>query len=165
MAANAHDEAEGLHTFEARLVRPEGVGTWTYFVIPFDLVELFGVKGTIQVRGTVNGVPFRGSALPYGDGSHFVAVNKAIRDQAGVTQGDTVSVALERDDESRVLTVPDDLRRALDAHPAAGAAFATFSYSHKREYLAWIESAKTEATRQRRIQSAVEKIATRQRLK
>jgi Bacteriocin-protection, YdeI or OmpD-Associated/Domain of unknown function (DUF1905) len=165
MAANPGDDAEGVHSFEARLVRPEGVGTWTYFVIPLDLADLYGAKGTIQVRGTINGVSFRSAALPSGDGSHFVAVNKAIRDQIGAHQGDTVAVTLVRDDEPRTLSVPDDLRLALDAAPAAGALFSAFSYSHQREYLEWIASAKTEATRRRRIASAVEKIATRQRLK
>ncbi len=76
MAANPGGDAEGVHSFEARLVRPEGVGTWTYFVIPLDLADLFGTKGTIQVRGTINSVSFRSAALPSGDGSHFVAVNK-----------------------------------------------------------------------------------------
>jgi hypothetical protein len=165
MAAEPRDEIEGVHTFEARLVRPEGVGTWTYFVIPLDLADLFGATGTIQVRGTINGMPFRSAALPYGDGSHFVAVKKAIRDQIGAHQGDTVAVTLARDDEPRTLTVPDDLRLALDAAPAAAALFSAFSYSHQREYLEWIASARTEATRRRRIASAVEKIATRQRLK
>jgi hypothetical protein len=164
MAADPREAAASC-TFEARLVRPEGAGAWTYFVIPLDLVELFGTKGTVQVQGTVNGVPFRSSALAYGDGSHFVAVNKAIRDQAGVAAGDTVRVTLERDDQPRVLTVPDDLRRALEASRAAREAFATFSYSHKRAYLEWIDAAKTDATRQRRIASAVEKIAAHQHLR
>ncbi len=165
MAADPDDEASRVFSFEARLVRPEGTGTWTYFVIPLDLVELFGVKGTLQVRGTVNGVPFRSSALAYGDGSHFVAVNKAIRDRAHASAGDTVSVTLEHDDQPREIAVPDDLRRALDCAPAARAAFDSFSYSHKREYVEWIAAAKTDPTRQRRIASAVEKIAARQRLK
>jgi uncharacterized protein DUF1905/bacteriocin resistance YdeI/OmpD-like protein len=165
VAADRRDEAAETHTFEAQLERPEGVGTWTRFVIPLDLAALFGTKGTIQVRGTINGVPFRSSALPYGNGSHFVAVNKAIRDQAHAEAGDTITVALARDDQPRPLDVPDDLRDALDAAPAARDAFETFAPSHKCEYLEWIASAKTDVTRQRRIVSAVEKIATRQRLK
>ena len=164
MAADPRDEAAEVYTFEARLERPEGVGTWTRFVIPLDLAALFGTRGTIQVRGTVNGVPFRSSALPYGDGSHFVAVNKTIRDQAHASAGDTVTVTVARDDQPGLLDVPDDLRAALDALDALDA-FETFAPSHKREYLEWIASAKTDATRQRRIVSAVEKIATRQRLK
>ena len=165
MAADPRDEAAEVYTFQAQLVRPEGVGTWTYFTVPLDLVAIFGTKGTVQVRGTVNGVPYRSSALAHGDGSHFVAVNKTIRDQAHAGAGDTVTVTLARDDQPRILDVPDDLRDALDAAPAARDAFATFAPSHKREYLEWIASAKTDATRQRRIASAVEKIATRQRLK
>lgn len=51
--------------------------------------------------------------------------------------------------------VPDDLAALLDADPQAGAAFETFSPSHRREYIAWINEAKTDATRKRRLETAV----------
>ena len=54
---------------------------------------------------------------------------------------------------------PDDLAAALDRHPAARAAFDGFSPSHKREYIEWITEARTQATRTRRIETAVEWIA------
>jgi hypothetical protein len=133
--------------------------------IPFNVEAAFGSKGQVRVRGTINGHSFRGSAMPHGDGTHFIVVNKDIRDAIGVTQGDTVQVIVERDTEERRVDVPDDLRIALDAHEPARTAFEKFSYSHQKEYVDWIESAKTDPTRKRRIQSAMEKIAQRERLK
>ncbi len=52
--------------------------------------------------------------------------------------------------------VPDDLRAALDAVPAAAAAFAGFPPSAQREYTDWVTEAKRDETRTRRVAQAVE---------
>jgi uncharacterized protein YdeI (YjbR/CyaY-like superfamily) len=57
---------------------------------------------------------------------------------------------------ARELVVPDDLAAALAGHEAARATFERFSPSHKREYVEWITEAKTEATRVRRLGTAIE---------
>jgi uncharacterized protein YdeI (YjbR/CyaY-like superfamily) len=57
------------------------------------------------------------------------------------------------------LVVPDDLANALKKNKAAQAAFDKFSPSHKREYVEWITEAKTEATRNRRLETAIEWMA------
>ena len=57
------------------------------------------------------------------------------------------------------LVVPDDLTSALAANKAARAAFDKFPPSHRREYVDWITEAKTEATRARRLETAVEWMA------
>ena len=55
--------------------------------------------------------------------------------------------------------VPDALSRALDAHPTAAGVFAGFSPSQRREYAEWVADAKSDATRDRRVATAVEWIA------
>jgi uncharacterized protein YdeI (YjbR/CyaY-like superfamily) len=59
----------------------------------------------------------------------------------------------------RELVVPDDLARALQANAAARATFDTVPPGQKREYVDWITEAKTEATRTRRLEQAVEWMA------
>jgi len=54
------------------------------------------------------------------------------------------------------LVVPGDLTKALSKNKPAKAAFEKFSYSHKKEYVQWIEEAKTEATRNKRLATTVE---------
>jgi len=55
--------------------------------------------------------------------------------------------------------VPSDLEKALEKNARARAAFDAFSPSHRREYVEWINGAKTEPTRRRRIDAAIEKLA------
>jgi uncharacterized protein YdeI (YjbR/CyaY-like superfamily) len=55
--------------------------------------------------------------------------------------------------------VPDDLTAALATNAKARATFDAFAPSHRREYIEWITSAKQEATRQRRLATAVAQMA------
>jgi uncharacterized protein YdeI (YjbR/CyaY-like superfamily) len=57
------------------------------------------------------------------------------------------------------VVVPDDLARALKANKKAHATFEAFSPSHKREYVEWITEARAEATRTRRLETAIEWMA------
>ena len=58
--------------------------------------------------------------------------------------------------EKKELVVLKDLTAALGKNKTAKAAFEKFSYSHKKEYVEWIEEAKTEATRNKRLATTVE---------
>ena len=144
-----------IHSFEAVLIRPEGVGTWTYLNIPQDMSATFGSRGQVKVKGTINGYPFRSTALPKGDGSHYLVVGISIRDQIGAIQGNTVKVMLELDVEEREVNVPEDLVQALESLPLAKSVFNQLSYSHKKEYVNWILCARQAETRQRRIEKAL----------
>src|SRR5512135_555731 len=103
--------------FEALLIRPEGVGTWTFLNIPAQVSSTFGSKGQVRVKGTINGYPFQSTALPMGDGTHYLVVAKDIREHIAVSPGDTVKVAMQLDPGKRVVQIPDDLLQALLSQP------------------------------------------------
>lgn len=52
--------------------------------------------------------------------------------------------------------IPEDLVKALAKNKSAKAAFDKFSYSHRKDYVEWINEAKTEPTRNKRIATTVE---------
>ena len=58
--------------------------------------------------------------------------------------------------EKKELIVPDDLKKAIAKNKKAKEVFDNFSYSHRKEYVEWITEAKTEATREKRLASAIE---------
>jgi uncharacterized protein YdeI (YjbR/CyaY-like superfamily) len=60
---------------------------------------------------------------------------------------------------AKPLKVPADFAAALRKSKRARAAFDAFSPSHRNEYVEWVTEAKTEATRQKRLDTAVEWIA------
>ena len=57
------------------------------------------------------------------------------------------------------LEVPDYLEAALQTNQSAAATFEAFSPSHKREYVEWLSEAKSEGTRQRRLDTAIQWLA------
>jgi bifunctional DNA-binding transcriptional regulator/antitoxin component of YhaV-PrlF toxin-antitoxin module len=144
--------------FRIKLERSGGAARFT---VPFNVQEVFGSKARVPVKGAVNGVPYRSSVFPMGDGKHYMVVNKSVRDAAGIEAGDTVRVTMEPDSEPRVVVVPSDFKTALARNGEARAAFDLLSYSHKKEYVKWITEAKKEETRVRRIEKAIEMLPKR----
>jgi hypothetical protein len=142
------------HRFEA--VLGGDAGDLPAVVVPADVAAAMGARARIPVAGTINGVPFRGSTMPMGDGRHCVGFRKDVRARAGgVEAGDTVAIEIARDDAPRTVAVPQDLAAALAADPAVAAAFEAMSYTHRREWVAAVADAKRPQTRARRIAQAV----------
>ena len=114
-----------------------------------------GGRARIPVAGTINGVAFRGSTMPMGDGGHCVGFRKDTRAEAGVEVGDMVLIEIGRDDAPRTVDVPPDLAEALAAEAGLRDAFDGMSYTHRREWVEAVEDAKRPETRARRIAQAV----------
>jgi hypothetical protein len=144
-----------MKRFEARLIARGPGGAWTFLEIPFSVEATFGSKARVSVTGTLNGFPFQNSLLPQGDGTHAMAVNKALKAGAKADAGDLVSVCMEVDRSARTVDVPAELTRVLEAQPEARTAFESLSYSHRKEYADWVAGAKQDKTRVSRAEKAV----------
>ena len=81
----------------------------------------------------------------------------------GKKVGDTVTVTLEKDTAKRIVIVAQDFQDALN--PRAAEFFDGLAPSYKKAYVDWIESAKKEETRQRRITKSFEKLSKGEKLK
>ena len=126
-----------------------------YVTIPFDVEKAFGKK-RVKVKATIDGEPYRGSLVRMGTPDHMLLVLKDIREKIGKTFGDEISVELEEDLEPRKVEIPPDLQQALDANPNEEAYFNSLAYSHRKEYVWWINEAKRDQTRQERIRRTIE---------
>jgi hypothetical protein len=127
----------------------------TMFRVPFDLEEAFG-KARPPVRVTIRGYTWRTTPGVYGGVGHVV-VNRAAKAATGVDAPDRVRVTMELDAEPRTVRVPRDLRAAL-READAEEAFAALSFTHRRESVEWVETAKRPDTRARRIAATVERV-------
>ncbi len=107
------------------------------------------------VLATVNGHTWRTSVARM-RGEYLVGLNRAVREAAGVQAGDAVEVELELDEAPREVVVPSSLAAALAADRAAGKAFDSLAFTHRKEFARWIEEAKREETRDRRVAKTLE---------
>ena len=151
--------------FSAILERPNGPGTWTYLAVPLDIAAAYGTRGQLKVKATIQGVEFRSSLFPRGDGTHYLVVNKQVRDASGVSRGDRVTVALEPDLEERTLSMPAALRRSLSRDSEARKAYDVLSYSHRKEYVDYVAGAKRAETVLRRVDRTLEMLKAGRKLK
>lgn len=136
------------HTFKATIINAGGGGA--FVEIPFDVEAAFGAKKP-RVRAMIEGVPYRGLLTRMGGPNHILIILKGIREQIGKTFGDEIQVSVESDAEPRVVAIPKDLLKELKKDKEVKALFDRLSYTHRKEYVTWIEEAKREQTRKRRI--------------
>ena len=127
--------------------------------VPFDVEKIYGTRGRVKVKATIDGEPYRGSLANMGTGCHVLGVLKALREKIGKGEGDTVTVVLELDTEERTVELPDDFKKALGKNKAAKDFFDHASYTTRKEYVRWIESAKRPETRATRLAQAIDRLA------
>jgi bacteriocin resistance YdeI/OmpD-like protein/uncharacterized protein DUF1905 len=142
-------------TFKATIQNAGGGGA--FVEVPFDVEQAFGSKRP-KIKALIEGVPYRGLLVRMGGPNHMLIILKGIREQIGKTFGDEINVSVEEDVEERVIIVPAELKRAFKENPEAKAIFEKLSYTHKREYVTWINEAKKDETRARRIAQTVERL-------
>lgn len=146
-----------LIEYTGEMIAVDGYPNSSAVVFPFDLKETFGKK-SVKVKITYDGIEYRGLLKSMGGDCVWCLIRKDIREQLGKQIGDEIHVTVQEDTEERVVTVPEDFQQLLEAHPAMKSNFERFSYTCKKEYVNWIESAKRPETRLNRLQKSIEMI-------
>jgi hypothetical protein len=136
---------------------------WTYIEIPEAKAQQLkpGNKKTFRVKGRLDRHSFEQVALlPMGNGGFIMAINSAMRKGIGKRQGETVNVQMEADE--RPLIPPKDFVICLADEPEALAFFNQLTRGHQNYFTKWIDSAKTEQTKAKRIAFAINGLSRKQ---
>ena len=141
------------HRFTAELEAARAGGAMV--LVPDEVARAIGGLKQMRVVGTLNGVPYQSSTMPYGGRGLFMGVHKATRAAAAVEFGDTVQVTVARDDRPRVLEIPPELEAAFVAQPQLRARFEGLSFSRRKDLAVLISEAKLPQTRVVRLEKAV----------
>jgi hypothetical protein len=128
--------------------------TATGIKIPSEVIEKFGAGKKPAVKVTINGFTYRSTVAVMG-GAFMVGVSAENRAGANVKGGDKIDVTLELDTEERVVEVPTGFQKILNKNPLAKKQFDSLAYSRRKEIVRSINDAKTEETRQRRIDKSL----------
>lgn len=131
----------------------------TFIDIHFDVEKTFGKK-RLKVKTWYDDVLYRGLLTKY-NGRYFMIINKEIRAKLGKEVGDSVNVRIEEDLEERTIEIPKILHDFFKNEKNLKPIFDKLSYTHKKEYVIWITSAKKEETLQNRLLKFKELLLTK----
>jgi hypothetical protein len=141
------------HRFTAQLEAARAGGA--IVLIPTEIANSLGGLKQMRVVGTVNGVAYQSSTMPYGGRGLFMGVHKATRSAAGADFGAMVAVVVARDDRPRILELPAELEAAFAAEPTLHDRFEALSFTRRKELAVPIGEAKLPATRAARLERAL----------
>lgn len=145
-----------IHKFEKQ---GEKTG-WTYIEIPADIADKIkpGTRTGYKVKGRLDQHKIAGVALlPMGGGSFIIPLNATMRKAIGKREGAMVKVQLQED--RAPFKFNKDFMECLKDEPAALKFFETLSGSHQRYFSKWVDAAKTEPTKAKRIAQAITGLA------
>jgi uncharacterized protein YdeI (YjbR/CyaY-like superfamily) len=137
--------------FSAVLTKSNNLN-WIVIRIPFDTVRIWGVRGSLRVKGDINGFPFQSSLFPTGDGHHFMVVNKQMQKGGRVSAGMEARFRMEPDTEKRVMPVVPEMDRVLKQSRRLRRYYDSLPPSMKSEIVRSISGAKHPETRRRRAE-------------
>ncbi len=139
-----------------------GGKTATGLAVPDHVVSELGHGKRPAVQVTIAGHSYRTTIAPMG-GRFFVPLSAENRAAAGVVAGDDVDVDIIVDATPREVIIPADLLEALEHEHGVREFFDELSYTHRKEWVRWIEDAKKADTRSRRVEQTVGALRAGQR--
>lgn len=133
------------------VIKQNGEMNAAFVEFPFSTEEIFGKKGQVKIKAVFDDkVEYRGSLAKMKSECHILGLTQEIRKQVGKTFGDEVSVSLTEDKEERVVEIVEDIVLLFNENHDAKVLFDKMSYTHRKEYIRWIEEAKKPETRENR---------------
>ena len=145
--------------FKAKLLRPaesEKKVAWTFLVLPKNASAKLPSRGVTPIEGAINGFPFQATLEPDGQKSHWLKVDRKLREAAGADAGD---VTLEIAPAAQEPKVPTDLKKALASAAKARALWSDITPIARQDWIHWIMSSKLPETRARRVRNACTMLA------
>jgi hypothetical protein len=132
---------------------------WGYYIpVPTETAdEILSRQEDRRVVCTLNGKQkFQCALMPNGEAGYYILVNKRIRDQLKLKQGDTVNVQLEKDESEYGLPMPDELAEVLDTDPEGDRLFHDLTPGKQRNLLYIVGNVKSTDLRIHRALVVVE---------
>jgi len=112
----------------------------------------------LRVKGEINGFAFRTSLFPDGNGGHRLLVNKQMQRGAKTAPGMAARFRIEPDTEVRVVTLPEELIRAMSGDRALRRWFDGLSPSARNDICKTISAPKSSKARVRRAEQMAERL-------
>lgn len=125
-----------------------------FIEFPFNVETAFGKNGRVKVL--FDEFEYRGSLVRMGHPCHIIGLNKKVREAISKGPNDVVHVVVIEDIEDRLVEIPIDFDNAMSMHAGTKEIFHSLSFTHRKEYVEWINAAKKQQTRSSRIERCID---------
>ena len=125
---------------------------WTYITIPAKIAQQLkpGNKKSFRVKGQLDDFKIEKVALiPMGEGDFIMAINAAMRKGIRKQKGAVLKVQITADNSP--ILPSSELLACMADEPEALKYFNALPQSHRNYFTKWIDSAKTDITKAKRI--------------
>jgi hypothetical protein len=137
---------------------------WSYVFIPQEIADQIkpNCRVGFRVRGLIDGVTVNGmSVMPVKESGFILPLNKPLRKSLRKEEGAVVELRLEFDADFKI-EMPEDLEVCLAQEDGLLECFLAIPKSHQNYFINWLNTAKTEPTRTKRLVMIVNAMAKQQ---
>ncbi|MCF7840736.1 MAG: YdeI/OmpD-associated family protein [Candidatus Marinimicrobia bacterium] len=143
------------HSFEGTV---EIIGINRCVFVPESVYAELQPSGKLPVVIEVGGNRHRTTLLPVGGRGYRVFIPKRLLNLVGADKGDLVSLTIWRDPLGWAMEIPVDVREALELIPNGEALFEKLTPAARREFIRWLDRAKTPETRGKNLRIGLERL-------
>ncbi|WP_050354391.1 YdeI/OmpD-associated family protein [Gottschalkia purinilytica] len=143
-----------IYEFDAVIKKHDSIDA-TFVEFPYDVEKEFGIKGQVKVKAIFDDYEYRGSLVKMGHHCHCIGITQKIRKEINKQDGDLVHVAITKDDDPRIVEIPEDFKIELEENVEAKNIFDSLSYSNQKKFTEWITNAKKIETRDKRLKKTI----------
>lgn len=153
--------------FNAEIEKFESNGEktgWSYVFVPEAIAQQIkpGDRRGFRVRGQIDNLQISGKSLiPMGSGDFILSLDSKIRKQLRKEVGQPVAISLAHDVDFKI-EMPEDLEVCLAQEDGLLEHFLSYTKAHQNYFISWLNTAKTEATRTKRLIMIVDAMAKKQ---
>jgi hypothetical protein len=121
-------------------------------------------RGQVAVHGTIDGVEFQTVLEPDGRFGHWMRVDDHLQEAAGISDGDTATLAIEVTKDWPEPSIPPDLVTSLAAAPQKiQDLWADITPMARWEWVRWVNATNNPETRERRVEVSISKMESGKR--
>ncbi|WP_293299779.1 YdeI/OmpD-associated family protein [Pedobacter sp. UBA4863] len=137
---------------------------WSYVFVPENVAQQIKPEERrgFRVRGYIDQLAISGKSLiPMGGGDFILALDAKIRKQLRKEVGRPVTLSLTYDADFKI-EMPEDLEVCLAQEEGLLEHFLSYTKAHQNYFINWLNTAKTEPTRTKRLIMIVDAMAKKQ---
>ena len=146
--------------FTVEVEKMKGPSAWSFIEFPFVVADVFGKKGVVRIKGTINGIPMDRALMPRKSGYHLIILSAELLRKAKTRVGEKARFEVWLNEHPDEVLLSEELKGTIGFFPEFASAWNKLKPGMKRSICLWINSGKTTETRSKRVAELLKRSET-----